>query len=225
MKRKFMFALIMALVAAVSLSVGVYAATDIKLFVNGKLSPVEVQIIDGSSYVPLRAVAEMLGADVKWDGDARTITITSKDAKKEVATTPPKSFTVNVNMQSGPIKMNISKVTLDPAYSKGEYYSKVAAVVLDVTVENTSTDKVSWHPAQGTIVLNTKEQIDGDLFNSDDVGGEFLGKVIKKGKIVFPVKSSKFEDITSFNFTVDGAFNSDSYSRIGNDQTVEVILK
>lgn len=75
-----------ALVSIVSATVGAYAATDIKLIVNGKQSTADIQIIDGSSYVSLRAVAEMLGADVKWDDATRTITIAGKDYKPAAPT-------------------------------------------------------------------------------------------------------------------------------------------
>lgn len=211
-------------VSLVSAAVGAWAATDIKLFVNGKQSTVDLQIIDGSSYVPLRAVSEMLGADVKWDGDARTITITGKDYHPAGSL---KSFNVNVNVDSGPMKMNISKVTLDPSYSKDEYQQKTPAIVFDVTVENTSDSNVFWSPAQGTVVLNTKEQIDGvgGLMYSDDVGGHFMGKVIKKGKLVIPIKNSNLDDISSLNFNISAPINDDSFSPVGVDTTTAVILK
>jgi hypothetical protein len=213
----------------VSVAVGAYAASDIKLFINGKLINADLQIVDGSTYVPVRAVSESLGADVKWDGDKREISIAAKgfDPVTQTVAAPPKSFTVNVNMESGPMKMNVSKVTLDPAYSKDKYMQKIVAVILDVTVENTSTDNIYWNPAQGTFVLNTKEQIDdvSALMYSEDVGGRFMGKVVKKGKLTIPLKSSKLEDITSLNMTVSGPINGETYKSVGEDKTTEVILK
>ncbi|MFC5447584.1 stalk domain-containing protein [Paenibacillus aestuarii] len=77
LKKKVLIATGITAIVAAAFSIGVYAASDIKLFINGKQTSADVQIIDGSSYVPLRVVSEMLGANVKWDGDARTITITS----------------------------------------------------------------------------------------------------------------------------------------------------
>ncbi|QUI25504.1 hypothetical protein HZI73_25830 [Vallitalea pronyensis] len=36
-------------------------------------------IIDGSTYLPVRAVTEMVGADITWNGTTKTIDITTKD--------------------------------------------------------------------------------------------------------------------------------------------------
>lgn len=78
MKKKLFIALGLAGVIALSISLGVYAASDIKLWINGKAINADIQIVNGSSYVPLRVVSESLGADIKWDGVARTITVVGK---------------------------------------------------------------------------------------------------------------------------------------------------
>jgi hypothetical protein len=77
MKKKILIALGLVGIVAGSIAIGAYAATDIKLLINGNYVAADIQIIDGSSYVPLRIVSESLGADVKWDGVVRTISITS----------------------------------------------------------------------------------------------------------------------------------------------------
>lgn len=53
-------------------------------------------------------------------------------------------------------------------------------MIVDVTAENTSDDTINFHPNQATITTNTGEQIQAEIFISDDVGGEFIGKVKKK---------------------------------------------
>ncbi len=54
--------------------------------VNGVTKSISVpaQIINGSTFVPLRFVSEAFGADVKWDGTARSITIVSIGATYDV---------------------------------------------------------------------------------------------------------------------------------------------
>ncbi|MDR6555070.1 copper amine oxidase N-terminal domain-containing protein [Paenibacillus qinlingensis] len=93
MKKKLLIALGLSGVIAASVAVGAYAATDIKLYINGKIINADLQIVDGSSYVPLRVVSESLGADVKWDGDKREIRI--------VGQTGQLSQTVYENTQYG----------------------------------------------------------------------------------------------------------------------------
>lgn len=54
----------------------------VKVFVNGKQVQ-SGQIIDGSTMLPLRAIAEALGAQVEWDGSTRTAKITTKEPPAE----------------------------------------------------------------------------------------------------------------------------------------------
>lgn len=77
MKKKILIALGAAGVIAASITFGAYAASDIKLLINGKTIDADVQVIDGTSYVPLRVVSESLGAQVNWDGDTRSVSITT----------------------------------------------------------------------------------------------------------------------------------------------------
>jgi hypothetical protein len=77
MKRKILIAIGLVGLIALSISIGVYAASNIKLFINGKAINADIQVVNGSSYIPLRVVSESLGGKVVWDGDARTISIIS----------------------------------------------------------------------------------------------------------------------------------------------------
>jgi len=51
---------------------------NIETFVNGESKPNDVapRIIDGHTYLPVRFIAELLGSDVDWNEDTRTVTIT-----------------------------------------------------------------------------------------------------------------------------------------------------
>lgn len=79
---------------ALAFSIGAYAGNNVKLIINGKNIATDVQIVNGSSYVPLRVVSENLGADVKWDGNSKTITITNSDKQ----TTPTTASNSNVGL-------------------------------------------------------------------------------------------------------------------------------
>jgi hypothetical protein len=224
MKKKIFIGLGLVGLITLSISIGAYAATDIKLFINGKAINADLQIVNGSSYVPLRVVSESLGGKVVWDGDARTITITSgTPAATPAPASTAKSFTVDVNVVSGPMKMNVSKVTLEPAYKQYQSFSQaIKVLILDVTVENTSSDAVSWSPAYGVILTNTKEQTQGYHY-SEPVGGDFLGNVIKKGKLIFEI-GGDLSSITGFNFTIDPPIGND-YAKVGEKTTTEILLK
>lgn len=64
-----------ALVASLVFAGGVWASPAITLIVNGQRSAAEVRIINGVTFLPLRAVATLLGVPVHWDGRTRTITV------------------------------------------------------------------------------------------------------------------------------------------------------
>lgn len=59
-----------------------YAATQITLIVNGhEVNSAEVRVIDNTTYVPLRITAGLLGSDVNWNSNTKTITIQPKGYK------------------------------------------------------------------------------------------------------------------------------------------------
>ncbi len=65
------------ILVAVLVAAGCYAAGDITLLANGKKvtsSPTPV-LHEGHVYVPLRAAAEALGAEVKYDAAAKRVTV------------------------------------------------------------------------------------------------------------------------------------------------------
>jgi len=52
--------------------------SDIKLFLNGERVDKEIIIIDGSSYLPVRAISEALDLEVVWNGATSTIELNSQ---------------------------------------------------------------------------------------------------------------------------------------------------
>lgn len=70
-------------------SVGAYAATALpKIFVNGNEIKTNVQpkIINGSVYVPLRAISEGFGANISWNNTTKSLYVNSDpNFKNELA--------------------------------------------------------------------------------------------------------------------------------------------
>ncbi|HZG83817.1 stalk domain-containing protein [Paenibacillus sp.] len=210
---------LVALTAIVSASAA-SAATKLTLIVNGKVSAAETKLIDGVTYVPLRSAAELLGAEVNFDPVTNTITITGKNATTTSPASSAKSFNVDVTLQSGPMVMKISKVTLDPAYKYDDHYEPVNAVLLEMTIENTSNNTVTWYPG-GEIVTDTKEQITGLTY--DTMSGEYKGKVVRKGTYFYEAKGNVL-DIKSLNLFVEPAYDA-NYNDLSEDVVTEIILE
>lgn len=131
---------------------------------------------------------------------------------------------INDLFESGPIKLTvndiqISKVNPSPNY-KSMFNDKdeVTSVVMAVEVENTSDETISFFPDQGTIVTNTKEQKEAEIFLSDSVGGDFIGQVKKKGNIIFILESNA-EEINNVKFVLGNASNA-NFESVGEEITV-----
>lgn len=143
MKKK----LLIGLIALMTISGTAYAATAIngvykgraivKVTVNGTevKSPVPGQLIDGATMLPLRAIAESLGASVVWDGAKQSASIT----------TPQQPATTGLTLtQLNKIGESVGLVyQLD---AQGKQIGTGSAFVVDgVAVTN-------WHVADGNAV-------------------------------------------------------------------------
>ncbi len=136
-----------------------------------------------------------------------------------------KNKEVNISVTTGDFELLIEAVQVaDMQVAKDYQYlfdekDRVTVITLQVSVENKSAETLSFYPYQGTLVTNTKEQIDADFWLSDDVGGDFIGNVVKKGNIIF-VSSSNAEDINFIKYICGGPYDSD-FDKVGEDISVE----
>ncbi|MBR2756628.1 MAG: hypothetical protein IKD52_00760 [Exiguobacterium sp.] len=131
-----------------------------------------------------------------------------------------KALTIAETM--GPIQFAIDKVQTSRLRVAEAYrdsfdgQEEVTVVAMNMIVENTVDETMSFHPNQATLVTNTGEQVEADLFFSDDVGGEFLGKVKKEGNVLFFVKA-KPEELTDLKVVIDGPFN-ENFDKVAEDR-------
>jgi hypothetical protein len=223
MKKKVWLSGLLAISLFLSFSIGVFAAPKLSLWFNNKAQKTDVRLISNKPYVPLNDVAAMFGGKVTYDKKTNTYKVTSKDYKAPTATTT-KSYPVNITKTSGPMKITISKVTVEPKFTN-KITDPYPALILDVKVENTSNDKVTWLPTNGEFAFNTGEQVSANdqiltVFNSDNVDGDFLKGVIKTGKIVLKVNRT-IDLINTINIHIEGPFNDD-LERLGEDLSFEV---
>lgn len=122
----------------------------------------------------------------------------------------------------GPAKLTIKNVRVvdiipsdDSAdMLEAETGGRVRSIVLDVESENTSDADISFYPDQMTITTDSGEQIDADIMLSDDVGGDFIGKVKKEGSIRFLTKNPE-QDIKNITLVIDPPSSPETYENIG----------
>lgn len=104
-----------------------------------------------------------------------------------------------------------------------------SAVGVKMQVENTTADKVyTTYPDQATLVTSTGEQVEADMWVSDDLGGDIHEGVIKEGNVIFYLERGNAEAIEWIKLTwsnsysdPDGNYENDQYQ----DQEVKLQLK
>lgn len=137
-----------------------------------------------------------------------------------------KKKNLNQTVQSGPISITINAIqtaTLEPSEEYKDMFDgkdKTTIVTIDLTVENTSDDTIGIYPDQGTLTTNTNEQKTAETFLSDEVGGDFYGKVKKEGNVIFQLDSDA-KDITQLKYIIDAAQDED-YNSLGDQLQIEL---
>ncbi|MHA6481518.1 stalk domain-containing protein [Paenibacillus sp. strain BS8-2] len=243
MKKKLLISLTVGALMLTSAAAGAYSATNlqaIKADLNmGLLFKVDGEAwvpkdasgknvypisYNGTTYLPIRTAGEALGVDVGWDGANNTVWLGNGAAAAEGR--KASAHNVDVTMDNGPVSLHISKVSFDPAFKEWDWSEPTAAIILDVSVENTSADNIEWYLDQSPLVLNTKEQIEDTLYaGNNDISSEFKGNVIKKGKLVYPVKDSKFEDVSSMRLVTMYVLKDGTLDHVADDKEVVIDLK
>lgn len=175
MKKKLLIAFGLVGLCTAVFALGVFAASDIKLFINGTQVNADIQIINGSSYVPLRVVSDSLGAKVSFDSVARTINITSgSSASTPAASTEPTMTSANTNKAGDFSFDNISvskddfgwNVTIDVTDNGKDYQG----ANLTASFYDASGKRVG--KASGAILgINKGEMKTTDFVTTDDLTG------------------------------------------------------
>ena len=61
-----------------------FANEAVSVIVDGKTIDTPALLIDNTTYVPLRAVSETMGAEVSWDGETRSAIVNSPDSEENI---------------------------------------------------------------------------------------------------------------------------------------------
>ncbi len=162
------------------------------------------------------------------DDESKTGEVVEENGMKKIPVITDKKL--NKKGESGPIKYNIKAIqvskltaTTDDMASTldVEKDKEVTLVAMDIEVENTSEKTISFYPDQSEITTNTKEQVSSELFLSDSVGGDYIGKVKKSGTIFFILKNSSADDINTITYHVDAPCD-ENFESVGDQVSVEL---
>lgn len=113
----------------------------------------------------------------------------------------------------GGLKTNINSVTVDYENS---------AVYLWVTLENTSDDKFLTYPDQAKLVLDNGMQYSIDMIESDNIGGEIVGRAKKDGELIYYVDYDNIKELKSIRLIWD-ATNTTSFEKKDYDVKIDLL--
>lgn len=174
-------------------------------------APAELVTIEGN-VITVRD--DGTGEDSDGDGMKKTVILTNRNIAYTGECGP-----IDYEIQS--IQIAKINVTGDAAQMLGLDSGKDAALVaIQLSVENTSDEDMTWYPNQSTIVTSDKEQVAANLLISDSVGGEFMGNVIKQGQIYFICKNTNAETLSHVRWRIDSPHDS-KYNHFGEDIEIE----
>ena len=162
------------------------------------------------------------------EDDATTGEIVEENGMRKVPVITDKAL--NRTGETGPFKYSVDAIqvsrltatTDDAAELLGvEKDKEVALVAISASVENTSVDTNYFYFDQATLTTNTKEQVDPDAFLSDYIDGEYLGNVVHSGTVLYILKNTSADDLSTITFHVDAPHNED-FDSIGDDVKIEL---
>lgn len=120
-----MFKRILTAVAALFAVTGISAlANDIDVIIDGNLTYFETQpvIENGRTLVPMRAIFEVLGADVNWDGTTKTAYASDEDNSVSITIDSPVMYVDNVPVLLDVPARLINDSTLVPVRAVAESF-------------------------------------------------------------------------------------------------------
>ncbi len=199
MKKK----LILMVLTIVVLSVVGYAATvqasvtDVKIMLDGKVlsltdvnnNEVKPLIVDGTTYLPVRAIGENLGLEVDWNGETRTVILKSNGSSVSVDNG---STSVDIGNGQVIVDTNTGNQTTTPNTGNTDTSSGVKIVEVNdaddyIVIKNTSTKDVNlkdWKivigDADHTYVFSNYNLKAGATFKLD--GDNFVSMVVSENE-------------------------------------------
>lgn len=159
--------------------------TSIKITVNDKNVPLEqdAYIEDGRTFVPIRFVAEALGAQVDWNQSTQTVGINYNN----------NNISMIINSNTATINNKTSTLDLAPSLYADRAYVPIRFIA------ETLNCSVSWNGSSSTIKIDTTKKYSSDdiywlsrIVNAEAGGESANGKLAVANVILNRVKSNEF---------------------------------
>ncbi|SER84018.1 hypothetical protein [Salipaludibacillus aurantiacus] len=129
-------------------------------------------------------------------------------------------------IETGPIVMEIEQLNT----ASGELTDDLADfmetdhleyIQMDLVVENTADEDITFFSGQATMSTSTGEQIESDMWMSDHIDGELMAGTRHDGSFFFILENSQAEDVESVRITWSAPMDMD-WEDVGEPVDIEV---
>jgi len=180
--------------------IDIYVDNVLKVPTDANGNRVEPMIYDGTTYLPVRAISNMLGEDVTWDGDTRSIYIGEKPSKGTVGVpgTDIPRFKGNLYVEPREYYTILGEDYIGTNAIKASFNgNKGHQIIWKLDSDYTSIDG-KFVIAYNALDLSDKNACTLNFYNVDQYGTETLIKSIdnKRGDGVIDIHI----DVTGCNF-------------------------
>lgn len=168
---------------------------NIKVVINGKELKTDKEpfTYEGTTYLPVRAVAEVVGKDVNWDSKTQTVTLNDRNQSNQEDTSA-----TNNSVDKSYSRTTPAPVGVEQTYTSNSKYS----------TSHTTTIKIVESYRGSSAWSKIK---DANMFNDEPPAGkEYI--LVKVKAYVKSVKDDKAVNFSSYDFTPFSGSNSE-YSR------------
>ncbi len=130
------------------------------------------------------------------------------------------NYNIDEEQENGPFTITVKNAQLSqfqPSEDMVDFFGgeDLGMVTLQLEVVNNSEETNLIYPDQGTVVTDTGQQIDAELFLSDDLGGEFYGEVTKTGDVFF-FFDGQAEEVSNIRYLINSGTDED-FESFGED--------
>lgn len=163
----------LALILCTLLLLTAFDSPDVKVYVNGMRLNEPAYIKDGSTYIPLRAVSESMGAEVQWDAKTRSayVSFTEDDAIAQIVSDiSPSVVTIIGNHKS---EGDTYKYNNPTAHGSGVIYKSNGHILTNAHVVKDIKNL--------TVVLNDGQSFSGKVLYMDEDADLAVVKIEKLG--------------------------------------------
>lgn len=150
-------------------------------------------------------------------------TTESVETIKEVA--PGETTQIeNVNVTVNIAQINRVEVTEELAAFLDEYEAgdKIDNLVIEYTVENTTEAPRDFFIDQSVVVTSTGQQIDPEMFLSEDITSSMLGAIEYTGSVPYLMDEGAGEDIEWVEVNIPAMLNGESYERVADETKLRI---